>query len=354
MSAGQATPTVLVMGEINPDVIVTGVPALAFGQREDVTGPTVMTVGSSVAITACGLARLGTSTGIVGVVGDDPFGDYMLGQLRDRGVDLSLVRTIPGGRTGSSVILVRAADAGDRQILTDPGVMGDLRADDLPLGHVATTRHLHVGSWFLHTGAVRDLPGLLGRAHALGMTTSVDPNDDPRQRWSSHLGEALEHLDVLFVNEAEARGVAGADAGRTIGSAEQAAHHLLARLAPGGTVVLKAGPDGAFAFTAAGVEHVPAPATEVVDTVGAGDTLAAAYLHARLAGASGEDALLLAVAAGTLSTRRSGGVAAQPTLAEAASLAAGLTSTATAAPAAIVQAPGTGTSLTSATRRTST
>lgn len=324
---GQATPTVLVMGEINPDVVVTEVPTMSFGQREDLTGPTTMTVGSSVAITACGLARLGTSTGIVGVVGDDAFGDFMLGQLARRDVDVTRVRTVTGGRTGSSVILVRAADAGDRQILTDPGVMGDLRADDLSLEDGAPARHLHIGSWFLHTGAVRDLPRLLARARSLGMTTSVDPNDDPAQQWTSHLQAALPYVDVLFANEAEARGVAAADTGGPIASAHGAAEHLLGRLAPAGTVVLKAGPDGAFALTAGGVLHVGAPQAEVVDTVGAGDTLAAAYLHARLAGAPADATLRLAVAAGTLSTRRSGGVEGQPVLAEAATLADGLRGT---------------------------
>ena len=329
MSAVTGASTVLVMGEINPDVVVTGVPALSFGQREDVTGPTTMTVGSSVAITACGLARLGTSTGIVGVVGDDAFGAFMLERLRRRGVDVALVRTVIGGRTGSSVILVRDEDAGDRQILTDPGVMGDLRADDLPLGAATQARHLHIGSWFLHTGAVHDLPGLLERARSLGMTTSVDPNDDPARLWTSHLAAALPHVDVLFANEAEAIGVAAADAGRPMGSAHHAARHLLGRMASGGTVVLKAGPEGAFAFTAADVLHVRAPRAEVVDTVGAGDSLSAAYLHARLAGAPADAALRLAVAAGTLSTRRSGGVEGQPTLAEATSLADGLRCTTT-------------------------
>ncbi len=333
MSAVPAAPTVMVVGEINPDIVVTGVPAMSFDQREDLVGPTTMTVGSSVAISACGLARLGTATTIVGVVGDDAFGDFMLDRLRRRGVDVALVRTVAGGRTGSSTILVRAEDAGDRQILTDAGVMGDLRADDLPLGDVAPARHLHVGSWFLHTGAVHDLPGSLARARALGMTTSVDPNDDPAQQWTSHLGAALPDVDVLFVNEAEARGVAAADGGRAAGSAHDAARHLLGRLAPGGTVVLKAGPDGAFAFTAGGVLHVRAPRADVVDTVGAGDSLSAAYLHARLAGASDEAALRLAVAAGTLSTRRSGGVDGQPTVAEATALADGLLCTRTAAAA---------------------
>jgi sugar/nucleoside kinase (ribokinase family) len=108
------------------------------------------------------------------------------------------------------------------------------------------------------------------------------------------------------------------------GSRHDAARYLLDRLAPGGTVVLKCGSEGAFAHTAEGTLHVPAPSADVVDTVGAGDSLAAGFLHARLGGAELPEALRTAVAAGTLSTRRSGGVDGQPTADEARSLAAEL------------------------------
>lgn len=316
---------IVVLGEINPDVVVTGVPAMSFHQREDITGPTTMTVGSSVAISACGLARLGTATAIVGVVGDDAFGEFMLSRLRARDVDVSAVRQVPGGRTGSSVILVRREDTSDRQILTDPGVMGDLRAADLSLSALDRVRHLHIGSWFLHLGAVPDLPELLAEARRRGVSTSVDPNDDPAGEWDAHLPRALPHVETLFCNESEARGVAGATGWSGDGSRHDAARYLLRQLAPGGVVVLKCGAEGAFVHTGTVTAHVAAPASEVVDTVGAGDSLAAGYLHARLRGAELEEALRLAVACGTLSTRRSGGVDAQPTRDEAEQLAQQLT-----------------------------
>ncbi len=318
---------VLVMGEVNPDIVVTGVPALSFGQKEDLTGPTTMTIGSSVAITACALTRLGSRTGLVGVVGDDEFGRFILGRLRDRDVDVNRVRTKVGGRTGSSVILVRDRDSSDRQILTDPGVMGDLRADDLDLQDTNGAGHLHVGSWFLHVAAVSDLPELLAQARHRGLTTSVDPNDDPNRTWQSHLPRALGHLDVFFCNESEARGVAGSLGWPPRDDATAAARWILARLAPGGTVVLKCGADGAYAFTGDQSTHVAAPRVPVVDTVGAGDSLAAGFLHARRGGADVPAALRLAVAVGSLSTTRSGGVDGQPTWAQANALASALTIT---------------------------
>jgi D-tagatose-1,6-bisphosphate aldolase subunit GatZ/KbaZ len=326
---------VVVMGEINPDVVVSGVPPMSFNQREDTTGPISMTVGSSVAITSCGLARLGTATAIVGVVGDDAFGDFMLSRLRASGVDVSAVRTVSGGRTGSSVILVRREDAGDRHILTDPGLMDDLRAADLSSSALDRVRHLHIGSWFLHRGAFAEFPALLTEARRRGVATSVDPNHDPAGRWDSHLVQALPHVETLFCNEAEAVGVATASGWNGNGSPHQAAQHLLQRLAPGGVVVLKCGPEGAFAHTRSAVLHALAPPARVVDTVGAGDGLAAGFLHMRLRGTGIDEALRFGVAVGTLSTRLSGGVDGQPSAAEAEVLARQLTCTTE--PAAVVR-----------------
>ncbi len=317
-------PEVLVVGEVNPDLVVLGVTQLPFGQREDLVGPTTLTVGSSAAITACALSRLGTRVGIVGVVGDDAFGALVLVQLTARGVTVDQVRTVIGGRTGSSVILVRREDSQDRQILTDPGVMSELRADDVDLSRTRGLRHLHVGSWFMHTGAVADLPQLLEHACRAGVSTSVDPNDDPACTWDSHLPRALPHVETLFCNEPEAMGIATALGAPAPRDADEAARRLLACLPTGGTVVLKLGADGATAYTTDAVWHVAAPVVDVVDTIGAGDTLAAAFLHGRLAGQDVGDALRLAVAAGSLSTRRSGGVDGQPSAEQARSLASEL------------------------------
>lgn len=335
-----AAVTVLVVGEINPDVVILGVPALTFGQKEDLVGPTTMTVGSSVAITACALSRLGTATGIVGTVGDDAFGAFMLAQLSERGVAVDGVRTVVGGRTGSSVILVDAGAARDRQILTDPGVMGDLRASDVQLELAEGLRHLHIGSWFMHTGAVADLPSVLAQARRCGLSTSVDPNDDPAREWDAHLPAALSQVETFFCNESEARGVAGVLGAEPGGGVDEAAQRILARLAPGGTVVLKCGAAGAYAYTATDVAHVQAPSVTVTDTVGAGDTLAAAFLHARLNGQDVPAALRLAVAAGSLSTQRSGGVEGQPSFEQASASAALLPVTVRTSPAPTDLPPG--------------
>ena len=316
----------LAFGEVNPDIVVTGVRELAFGQTEDLITMTTTTIGSSVAIMCAGAARLGVNVGIVGCIGNDGFGEYMLERLAERGVDTSFVRTIDGGRTGSSVILVRAADANDRHILTDFGVMGDLLAADIKLDELPNLRHLHIGSWFLQTGAVHELAPVLAEARARGITTSVDPNDDPAREWDSFLPAALEHVDVLFCNEPEAKGLAKSD------DRFAAVAQLHARMPAGAVVVLKCGAEGAYAWTAEDLVHVAAPHVDVIDTVGAGDSLTAGFLAARLAGESVAHALALGVASGSMSTQASGGVNAQPDLSAARALADNLTITSSSHP----------------------
>ena len=99
MAATERDTDILVVGEINPDIVVTDAdPAPVFGQVERAVRSISMTVGSSSAIFACGAARLGLRVAFHGVVGDDPFGRFMLEELAAREVDVACVRRRPGSR----------------------------------------------------------------------------------------------------------------------------------------------------------------------------------------------------------------------------------------------------------------
>lgn len=307
----------LTVGEVNPDVVVQGVPNLRFGQAEDVIRSTQITLGGSATIMACGAARLGATVDLVGVVGDDEFGRFMLRELSVTGVSTEGIRVIPGRRTGSSVVLVAADDPADRQILTDLGTMADLEPGDISDEILGRSSHLHIGSWFLHLSARHRLVERLAAARGRGMSTSVDPNDDPERIWDGGLQDALGQIELLFCNGAEARGLSGLE------DDDAAARSLLTRLAPTSgrrglpAVVLKLGAGGARLYQSDGVTSVGAPPVVVVDTIGAGDSLAGAVLAALLDDEPWPEALALGVASGSLSTTRAGGTSAQPNLAQA-------------------------------------
>ena len=171
---------ILVAGEINPDLILSGDVTPAFGQVEQLVDSAWLTIGSSSAIFACGAARLGLQVAFVGVCGDDIFGRFMLEQMQARGVDISNVILDPGGQTGLSVIL---NPGDDRAILTHLGLIGALRAEQVTDDLLRQARHLHVASYFLQSALQPGLPDLFVRARSAGLTTSLDTNWDPSGDW---------------------------------------------------------------------------------------------------------------------------------------------------------------------------
>jgi sugar/nucleoside kinase (ribokinase family) len=292
----------LVVGEINPDIVVTDPdPAPVFGQAERLVEGIRLTIGSSSAITACGAARLGLRVAIVGVVGDDALGRFMLEALAARGVDVSACRVARGRPTGASVIL---GNGTDRAILTAPGTIPDTRASDVPPAQLARARHVHAGSFFLQPGLAADRPALFRAAREGGATTSLDPNWDPTGAWDGGVAAALAETDIVLPNDAEARHLSGA------ADAETAARALAG---DGRTAVVKLGAAGAIAVAGGELSRAPARPIDALDTTGAGDSFDAGFLAARLDGRSLDDALAFAVACGSLSTRAAGGTEGQAT-----------------------------------------
>ena len=292
----------LVVGDANPDLVMTGDVVPAFGQAEQVVDAARMFVGGSGAITACGAARLGLRTAFVGTVGDDAFGRFMLEALSDRSVDTSACVVTNVTPTGISVVLSRGDD---RATLTSTGAMRELRADAVDAALLARTRHVHVSSFFLLRELADGIPELFEWAHAVGATTSIDPNWDPSGGWDGGLLALLSATDVFFPNSAEARALTGLD------DVDVAAQALAER---GAIVAVKLGQGGGLAIEGDDDVRSESIPIDVVDTTGAGDSFDAGFLAGRLAGWPLHRCLALAVACGSLSTRAQGGTTAQPTL----------------------------------------
>jgi sugar/nucleoside kinase (ribokinase family) len=299
----------LVLGDVNPDLVLVGDVDPVFGQVERLVEHAQLTVGGSTAIVATGAAKLGLRVGFCGVVGDDLFGRAMRDELATRDVDVSGLVMDPERPTGVTVVLSRE---GDRAILTHPGTTGDLERERIDPGLLERAGHVHVGSYFLQPRLARELPSLFEAVRARGGTTSLDPNWDPLEGWNGGLRGVLPQTDVFLPNATEAINIAGVES-------LEAAIGALAELAR--VVVAKAGHDGAIAAEGDRFVRAAAHQVDVVDTTGSGDSFDAGFLASWLAGDPLERSLAIANACGALSTRSLGGVDAQPTMAEAAAFA---------------------------------
>ena len=295
---------VLVAGEINPDLILSGDVSPQFGQAEKLVEQAKLTIGSSAAIFACGAARLGLKVAFIGVCGQDVFGRFMLDEMAKRRVDVANVIVRPNESTGLSVILNRGSD---RAILTFPGLIPALHAVDISEALLKQARHLHVASYFLQKELQPGLPALFQRAHAAGLTTSLDCNYDPSGEWTP-FDELLYATDVFLPNQAEALAISKA------ADAESAAQSLAAKAA---CVAIKQGASGALACRGLSIIRAGPVRIEAVDAVGAGDAFDAGFVCGFLNHWGLERSLRLACACGALSMRKAGGTEGQPTLEEA-------------------------------------
>jgi sugar/nucleoside kinase (ribokinase family) len=299
-------PDVVVLGDANPDIVLTGDVVPRFGQVEQLVEDGSLTLGGSAAIVACGLAKLGVSTALVSYVGRDHLGDLVRAWLEGAGVDTRWMRTHPDLSTGFSVILSRQ----DRAILTYPGTITALDSDAVAVDLISRARHVHAASYFLQPRLATGLCEILRIARANGATTSLDTNWDPIERWAG-VQEILPEVDVLFPNAAELIAIAGTGGHPMDGAAWQCAVDALTKSAT--TVALKAGAAGGAVWTPAG-DHVTRAgvAVDAVDTTGAGDSFDAGYIAAMIEGLSVENRLDYGVICGCLSTRLLGGTSAQP------------------------------------------
>ena len=234
------------------------------------------------AITAIGAARLGLSSALVSPLGDDGVGMMLRSMLADEGVrwDGRLVQRTP-------VTVIMPTD-GDRAMVTfDPGesvTASELAAVEpgsvvlsiprLPLAPAGARVYVSVGDLDARALAGGELPDLSGAR-------------------------------ALLVNEREAHLLTGA------ADAESAAAQL-AQVAP--QVIVTLGPEGALAAGAEGAVHVEGVAVEVVDTTGAGDLFAAAFVWADHWGTALEQRLRWSVLYASLSVRVATAVAGAVTL----------------------------------------
>jgi len=287
---------VTVVGELNLDLILYGLPDGLAPERELLADHLSLTLGSSSAIFAHNLSALGGKVGFISRIGEDPLGQISIERLAVGGVDVSRVRRVSGPTTtGLTVILPRR---GFRNILTYPGTMFELCYEDLDLDYLASARHFHLSSFFLHRALRPRIPELFKTLKSRGLTTSLDTNDDPDDRWGEDLREVLRHVDVFLPNDREAKKVTGEP------DLELAVEKLKAMVP---VVVVKLGPDGAMAQRGNERFESPPLSVEAVDPVGAGDSFDAGFLYQFVRGADLATCLAYGNVAGAFSTTRPGG-----------------------------------------------
>jgi sugar/nucleoside kinase (ribokinase family) len=293
--SGQSSrPDVAVVGELNPDLIVYGVPREIPEERDLLAHGFTFTLGSSSAILAHNLSLLGNKVIFSSKIGEDPLGEMCCKMMEKANVELGgVVRSTDGTATGVTLILPLEIT---RRSVTYPGTMDQMGIEDLDLDYISSARHFHLSSYFLHRKLIADIPGLFREMKQRGLTTSLDTNDDPADKWEGVVENVLPWVDVLLGTETELERMAKVKDG-----AERIASQVP-------LLVVKRGAGGASAYTNEQRLDMTALKVDVVDAVGAGDTFDAGFLHQWLRGAPLQTCLAYGNLAGGLSVTRPGGI----------------------------------------------
>ena len=255
--------------------------------------------GGNGANTSLALAALGARVRLMGAVGDDDRGSYLIERIRRAGVEADDIMRV-AAPTATSIVIINGA--GDRKFLHHLGASA-VAFDPPPQfesGSIAGLTHYHLASLFVLPRLRGQAPQTLQRARATGLTTSLDTNWDAEGRWMRDLRPCMPHLDFIFMNEDEARMVTG------YSDPKQASEVLLREGVR--TAVLKLGSRGCGIYTREMDYLCPAFDVPVKDTTGAGDCFVGGFLAAMLDGVCLPEAGLFANAVAALTVQNIGAV----------------------------------------------
>lgn len=300
MTARSSKGRIVVIGELNVDLVASGLKTEPILGHEILADDFEIVLGSASAIFACGAARLGDHITFVSLVGRDGFGRFCKEALMERGIAVDHVVETDEARTGVTIVM---STQRDRAFVTYLGAIAELRIPHVPPDIFSGSDHLHLTSFYLQSGLQPDFPKLMTAARQQGLTTSFDPNSDPDRQGIQKIRDVLVETDILFVNETEAKVL-------TSQQEVKGACRRLAEFCP--FVVVKLGSKGSIALREG--EFVEAAGFDVatIDTTGAGDSFAAGFVHAFLKGGDTFECLAAGNACGALSATRAGGTAGQP------------------------------------------
>lgn len=289
-----ADPQVYVVGNLNIDLLISGVPELPVWGQEVLGTHRVQVTAGQAGYMAQALATLGTATSVIGVVGDDLEGASIIDTLADCGADTSGILRIADEQTGLTIAVVRPD--GERAFVSEVGVSQYLtpRIATEVLQRLSASSVMAVVGLFNTPGITPDAAHeLLHAARTRGSRTVFDPGWDPFG-WNAAVRQAimraLSDVDLFLPNEVEALAITGLD------SCEAALDKLAETCS--GTVVIKRGEAGSIALTEDGRRiSTRARTVATANAVGAGDVFDAALVAELLRGNDYPESLSLAAAA---------------------------------------------------------
>jgi sugar/nucleoside kinase (ribokinase family) len=227
--------------------------------------------GGSAANSVIALSQFGGKAFYSCKVADDELGHFYMDDLVRGGVDTNNHTRKDQGHTGRCVVLVTPDS--DRTMCTFLGVSGALSADELVEDALRDSEWFYTEGYLVTSEAAREASIVAkGIADAAGVKTAISLSDPNMVKFfkSGLLDMIGSGVDLLFANEFEAMGMAGSE---DLGVAVEYLKTISR------TFAVTRGPEGALVWDGEGLIEIAPVKVKAVDTVGAGDMFAGAFLY---------------------------------------------------------------------------
>ncbi len=290
---------VIVVGELNVDLILNSIDSFPEMGKEKLAKKMTLALGSSSAIFASNLSALGAKVAFIGKIGNDTFGYLVKEILISKNVNADYLITSDELNTGATIILNFDED---RAMVTYPGAMEHLTINDISDETISSAKHLHFSSYFLQPGMQPDTARLFNKAKDKGLTTSLDIQWDPSEKWDFNYKEVLPYVDVFLPNEQEA----------LLLTNENTLDSAINKLIPFAKyIAVKLGSKGSFlAGNGNNIFKKSFLNNNVVDAIGAGDSFNAGFIFKFINGYDVNECQEFGNLTGAINTTASGGTAA--------------------------------------------
>ncbi len=294
----------VVIGELNADIILKGIPELVELGKEKIATDMLLTMGSASAIFASNLSKLGLQVGFIGKIGNDHFGEVVLSGLEKANVNLEGIIRDNKSSTGITIAMTFPSDYA---MVTYMGAMESFNVSDINYEYLSEARHIHFASYYLQPGMRSGCKEMFMKAKEFGLITSFDPGWDPSERWEDDILEVLPYVDYFLPNENEAILISKKR------SVEEALEYLSIH---GNNIIIKKGRDGISAHINRNKYDKKVYKIVPIDTSGAGDSFNAGFIYGLLNEKSIEECLDYGMASGALACTKMGGSDSAPNINE--------------------------------------
>lgn len=267
---------IIALGELNVDLILNQIEGEPEVGKEKFAKQMTLTLGSSTAIFAANAAALGAKVAFCGMIGDDSFGDLVESSLKAKGVDTRFLIRQNKYATGATICMSYDED---RANLTYQGAMDYMSLEDIDPEVFKAAKHIHISSIYMQSGVKRDLKKILELCKQNGVTTSLDSQWDPAEKWDLDWKTILPLVTVFMPNETELKFLTRCE---TLDEALEAIRPYV------NAAVIKCGSKGSILMRKGEPDRKQDALLNknVVDCIGAGDSFNSGFI-ARLA--AGDD-----------------------------------------------------------------